>query len=96
MIIPKYWAEAKTKTKFEGRQYTIKRFGWSDQSPEAAHIHAEHRVTAAIEQMKTDENIRRIEHKVPYNGAEGLPIREEIIAQHDDVVITRNPTAPCA
>mgnify|MGYP001580210571 CR=1 FL=1 len=40
MIIPKYWAEAKTKTKFEGRQYTIKRFGWSDQSLEAAKIHA--------------------------------------------------------
>ena len=30
MIVPKYRAEAKTKTKFEGRQYTIKRFGWSD------------------------------------------------------------------
>lgn len=90
MIIPKYWAEAKTKTKLEGRQYTIKRFGWSDQSLEAAQIHAEQRVTAAIEQIKTDKNIRRIDHKVAYNGAEGLPIREEIIAQHDDVIITRN------
>lgn len=90
MIIPKYWAEAKTKTKFEGRQYTIKRFGWSDQSLEAAQIHAEQRVTSAIEQIKVDQNIRRIDHKVAYNGAEGLPIREEIVAQHDDVIITRN------
>ena len=90
MIIPKYWAEAKTKTKFEGRQYTIKRFGWSDQSLEAAKIHAEQRVIAAIEQIKVDQNIRRIDHKVAYNGAEGLPIREEIVAQHDDVIITRN------
>ena len=90
MIIPKYWAEAKTKTKFEGKQYTIKRFGWSDKSFEATQIHTEQRVTAAIEQIKVDQNIRRIDHKVAYNGAEGLPIREEIVAQHDDVIITRN------
>lgn len=90
MIIPKYWAEAKTKTKFEARQYTIKRFGWSDASLEAAQQHAEQRVLEAIEQLKTDQKIRRIDHKVAYNGAEGLPIREEIISQYDDVIITRN------
>ncbi|ENW08443.1 hypothetical protein [Acinetobacter beijerinckii] len=90
MIIPKYWAEAKTKTKFEARQYTIKRFGWSDASLEAAQQHAEQRVLEAIEQLKTDQKIRRIDHKVAYNGAGGLPIREEIISQYDDVIITRN------
>jgi hypothetical protein len=90
MIIPKYWAEAKTKTKFEDRQFTIKRFGWSDISLEAAQQHAEQRVLEAIEQLKIDQKIRRIDHKVAYNGAEGLPIREEIISRYDDVIITRN------
>lgn len=90
MIIPKYWAEAKTKTKFEARQYTIKRFGWSDISLEAAQQHAEQRVLEAIEQLKINQKIRRIDHKVAYNGAEGLPIREEIISRYDDVIITRN------
>ena len=90
MIVPQHWAEAKTKTKIAGRQYTIKRFGWSDQSLAAAQSHAEQRVAEAIERIKAGENIRRIDHKVPYNGAEGVPIREQIIAQHDDVIITRN------
>lgn len=90
MIIPRYWAEAKTKMKFEGRQYTIKRFGWSDQNLEAAQQHAEQRVAEATEQLKKDKEIRRLDHKVAYNGADGLPIREEIIAQQDDVIITRN------
>ena len=62
MIIPKYWAEAKTKTKFEGRQYTIKRFGWSDQSLEAAQIHAEQRVTAVIE--KIGEDVQTLFHAI--------------------------------
>ncbi|MGN5765977.1 hypothetical protein ACNQO6_16685 [Acinetobacter calcoaceticus] len=90
MIIPRYWAEAKIKTHIAGRSYTLKRFGWSDQSVAAAQRHAEQRVAEAIEKINAGEHIRRIEHKVPYNGAEGLPIREEIIAQHDDVMITRN------
>ncbi|WP_109439491.1 hypothetical protein [Acinetobacter haemolyticus] len=90
MIIPKYWAEAKTTIKFEGRQYTIKRFGWSDESLETAQHHAEQRVQEALEQLKINKKIRRIDHKVAYNGAEGLPIREEIITQYDDVIITRN------
>lgn len=90
MIVPKYWAEATKKTKFEGRQYTIKRFGWSNESPDVAQHHAEQRVDEALEQLKIDKKIRRIDHKVAYNGAEGLPIREEIITQYDDVIITRN------
>lgn len=90
MLIPRYWAEAKIKTRIAGRSYTLKRFGWSDQSVAAAQRHAEQRVAEAIEKINAGEHIRRIEHKVPYNGAEGLPIREEIIAQHDDVMITRN------
>jgi hypothetical protein len=36
------------------------------------------------------ERLDRREAKVPYNGAGGLPIREEIVAQHGDTIITRN------
>jgi hypothetical protein len=36
------------------------------------------------------EPLRRREPKVPYNGAAGVPIREEVVARHGDVVITRN------
>ncbi|ENX31859.1 hypothetical protein F889_03749 [Acinetobacter colistiniresistens] len=90
MIIPQHWAEAKIKTKIAGRQYSLKRFGWSNQDLDAAQAHAEQRLAEAIAKIKAGENIHRIDHKVAYNGAEGLPIREEIIAQHDDVIITRN------
>lgn len=30
------------------------------------------------------------DHRIPYNGAEGLPIREEIVARHGAAVVTRN------
>ncbi|HLM52671.1 MAG TPA: hypothetical protein VK325_03545 [Pseudoxanthomonas sp.] len=36
------------------------------------------------------ENLPRREPKRAYNGAEGLPIREEVIARHGESVITRN------
>ena len=32
----------------------------------------------------------KTEPKTPYNGAEGVPIREEIVAEHDPDVVTRN------
>ncbi|MRT37377.1 hypothetical protein GJV03_09405 [Acinetobacter sp. RIT698] len=90
MIIPKYWAEAKIKTQLEKRQMTIKRFGWSDLSMEEAQVHAKTRTTEALEKLRSGQNIRKFDHKIPYNGSEGLPIREEIIDQQDDVIITRN------
>ncbi len=39
---------------------------------------------------RSGEQVRLVDHKVAYNGAEGLPIREEIIERHGDSVITRN------
>ncbi len=90
MIIPKYWAEAKIKTQLEKRQITIKRFGWSDLNIKEAQIHAETRIAEALEKLKSHQDIRKFDHKIPYNSNEGLPIREEIIDQLDDVIITRN------
>ncbi len=90
MIIPEYWAEAKIRTRIQDRQVTVKRFGWSDDSQEAAQLHADERAAEAMARIESGETLKRYENKVPYNGADGLPIREEIVARHGDVVITRN------
>lgn len=90
MIVPQYWAEAKLRKKINGRQLTLKRVGWSDESQEDAQKNAEERVADAFADAEQGKQVRRIDHKVPYNGAEGLPIREEIISHHGDAVITRN------
>lgn len=90
MIVPEYWAEAKLKTHVKGKQVTIKRYGWSDVSESDALKNAQERTEDAIKQVEAGESVRRIDHKIPYNGGEGLPIREEIVSRHDDAVITRN------
>lgn len=90
MIVPKYWAEANTIKTTKGKQYTLKRFGWSDVSEEDAKSHAETRLQEAVTTLETKGDVRRIDHKVAYNGAEGIPIREEVISTHEDMVISRN------
>lgn len=90
MIVPEYWAEARVRKRVRERQVTIKRFGWSDVSEAEAQVHAESRANEAMALVEAGETLKRFEHKVPYNGADGLPIREEVVARHEDVVITRN------
>lgn len=90
MIVPQYWAEARLQHRARGKQVTVRRFGWSDNSMEDAQRHADTRVREAFDRVLAGEKLPRLEHKQPYNGAEGLPIREEIIARHGDSVITRN------
>ncbi|PCJ33197.1 MAG: hypothetical protein COA90_00765 [Gammaproteobacteria bacterium] len=90
MIVPQYWSESKLKKIVNGKQFTLKRFGWSDVSELDAKVHADERLKEAEQNLDSDGDIRRIDHKVPYNGAEGIPIREEIISRHQDNVITRN------
>ncbi|MDJ0939674.1 MAG: hypothetical protein QNJ00_07905 [Woeseiaceae bacterium] len=91
MIVPEFWAEAKERIRVAGETRTLKRFGWSDDSMAAAQEHARERVHEAAEQARRGESVRRVDHKVTYGGAEGLPIREEIVERHGDTVITRNP-----
>lgn len=96
MIVPEYWAEARLQTKEDGRQITVRRFGWSDESQEAAEALAQERADEAMRRARAGEKLERREFKAPYNGADGVPIREEIMARHGDVVITRNSYgAPC-
>lgn len=90
MIVPEYWAEAKERVVVDNRARTYKRFGWSDVSEAAALENARERVAEAAEQARKGESVRLIDHKLAYNGAEGLPIREEIIERHGDAVLTRN------
>ncbi len=90
MIIPEYWAEAKTKYRKGNRRITIQRFGWSDISQEDAQNEAEKRTEQALQDWLEGKVVKAREKKVYYNGADGLPIREQVISKHDDIVITRN------
>lgn len=90
MIVPQYWAEAKRKIRHDDRAMTVRRFGWSDTGPAEAQQHAETRLAEALEQIASDEPTLLREPKVPYNGADGLPIREQIISRSGDAVVTRN------
>jgi len=90
MLIPRFWAEARHRRVIDGRQWTIRRFGWSDESLPVAQSKAEARVEEAFLQVTSGMKPSRRERKVPYNGADGVPIREEVIARCDEAVVTRN------
>ncbi len=96
MIVPQFWAGARTQHKANGKQITVRRFGWSNASEADAQTHAEVRVQEALQRLLSGEKLLRRERKVPYNGAEGMPIREEIVERHaaaegaGETIITRN------
>jgi hypothetical protein len=90
MIVPGYWAEARQQQRSGPREITVRRYGWSDASQQAAQEHAEERLREACARISAGENLPRREPKVSYNGADGLPIREEVLSRHGDTVVTRN------
>lgn len=90
MIIPQHWAEASSQHKAKGRQVTVHRFGWSDTSLEEAQAMAQARADEALQQVLSGEPLDHREKKTAYNGADGMPIREEVLSRHGDTVITRN------
>lgn len=90
MIVPQFWAEARVQHRKKDRQVTIRRFGWSDASQAEAQAAADARAAEALARVLAGENLPRSEPKIPYNGAAGVPIREEIVARHGEDVITRN------
>jgi hypothetical protein len=90
MLVPKYWAEGRVQHRAGRKQVTVRRYGWSDLSQADAQANADARANDALARILAGEKLHRRDHKVPYNGAEGLPIREEVIATHGDAVITRN------
>ena len=91
MIVPEFWTEGRVQHREAGKQVTVRRFGWSDTSPGDAQAMADTRAREALERILAgDKSSERHEPKVPYNGAEGVPIREEVVSRHGDAVITRN------
>lgn len=90
MIVPRYWAEAREQGRLKGRSFTVRRFGWSDESAEAAAAHAAERAREAVAAALAGEPVPPWESRVTYGGSEGLPIREEIVEQQGDAVVTRN------
>jgi hypothetical protein len=98
MFIPRYWSESSHREILPGRrQVTIRRFGWSSQSQADAEVHARQRVEEAWAALREGgsealRDLRRRERVVAYSGSDGLPIREEILEEHEDldVVLTRN------
>jgi len=92
MIVPTYWAEARAQqARSRGqRAITVRRLGWSDVSQAEAERHAAERAQAALVQIAAGEEAPRREARTAYNGASGVPIREEVLARQGDVVVTRN------
>lgn len=90
MMVPSYWAEASVRQQHGGRMLSVRRFGWSETSEAEAQANAEARAQAAWARIAAGETLQRREQKIPYNGAEGLPIREEVLSRHGTTVVTRN------
>lgn len=90
MIIPKYWAEGRSQNRNSGKQVTVRRFGWSDTSQADAQAHADQRAAEALQRLLSGEKLVRREPKTPYHGADGIPIREEILDRRGETIITRN------
>ncbi len=90
MIVPDYWAEARKQHRSSGGQITVRRFGWSTSSEADALAMAEKRADEALGRILSGEKLDRRERKAAYNGAVGIPIREEVLLRHGQEVITRN------
>lgn len=89
MIVPEYWAEAREQVRHNGRNVVVRRYGWSDDSVDAAQEHARMRAREALDAILSGAKLPRRELRTNY-GTAGVPIREQIVARHGDVVITRN------
>ncbi|MEM9380881.1 MAG: hypothetical protein AAGB93_13090 [Planctomycetota bacterium] len=92
MLVPRHWAESSVRGTAGAVRFTVRRFGWSNDGEDAAQRHADERARDAASRIEAGEELVLRERKVPYNGADGLPIREEVLAEYldGDAVVTRN------
>ncbi|WP_028311091.1 MULTISPECIES: hypothetical protein [Derxia] len=91
MIVPDHWAEARLQHRAGRRRITVRRFGWSQVDVADAQAMADRRAAEALARLLAgDVGVERRERRLAYNGADGLPIREEVLARHGEAVITRN------
>ncbi len=90
MFIPHHWAEASREARVKGKKVRVRRFGWSNESRDAAQAHANERLEAAIQQISSGERLQRMEKGSSYSGSDGIPIREEILETLEGCTLTRN------
>jgi len=90
MIVPNFWAEARTQHRSARKRVTIRRYGWSMTSEDDALAMAEQRVSDALRRILIGETVARSELKRAYNGSDGVPIREEVLSRYGEEVVTRN------
>lgn len=92
MIVPTYWAEARVHVprRRDRGAVTVRRYGWSDVSPADAQAMADARAQDALAAITAGKALPRFEPKRGYNGADGVPIREEIVSRHGPDIVTRN------
>ncbi|MCU0862827.1 MAG: hypothetical protein MUC36_03455 [Planctomycetes bacterium] len=89
MQIPDYWAEARSTGLVRGKPRVVRRFGWSEHSQAEAELRAQQRAAAALAELQAGREVAPRETKLGY-GVQGLPIREQVLARHGDLVVTRN------
>ena len=91
MLVARYWASARAEgVRSNGRRTGLQRYGWSNESLADAQRTAQERADAAMARRLAGETVPHRERSMPYNAGEGVPIREEIIAELDVGVLTRN------
>lgn len=90
MLIPRYWAEATRQASHKGRTLRVRRFGWSEESLDAAQKHADERAEEALSRILSGERLPKKERASSYNGSDGIPIREEILETLEGCTLTRN------
>lgn len=98
MQIPRYWAQTRLRHDAGLRHgATVQRWGWSNDSQANAQAHARQRAQAALDnllaapqQRHLDSSFRRMERLGDYGINGETPIREEILEQRGDTVLTRN------
>lgn len=90
MLVPEFWAESRARHRTRNRQITVRRFGWSESSQAEAQNMADRRVKEALDRLIAGASLPRHEPKVPYGGANGIPIREEAVLRAGPDVVTRN------
>ncbi|MGB5627341.1 MAG: hypothetical protein WBM61_16540 [Woeseiaceae bacterium] len=69
LIVPEYWSEAKERIVIDGKQRTLKRFGWSDISEQDALKNAKDRVAEAAGRTRIGEKVRTMDHKISYRAS---------------------------
>lgn len=90
MVVPDFWAEGRAQSQRGGHQVTVRRFGWSMTSELDAKAMADNRARDALARVLAGESLPWRDRRVPYNGADGMPIREEVVSRHGEEVVTRN------